>query len=109
MRGGRGAASIIALAAWATSAMATPYHLPGKGEDFRPPPPVTVQLEAILSYALTGGFWIGIGARYWNLLDTTWNAPLSVANDPFQFSASLKTERWGAFIQGSYKFGRLEP
>ena len=42
MRGVRGAASIIALAAWVTSAIATPYHLPGKGEDFRPPPPASL-------------------------------------------------------------------
>jgi len=42
MRGVRSAASIIALAAWATSATAAPYHLPGRGEDFRPPPPASL-------------------------------------------------------------------
>src|SRR6516164_7757727 len=64
-----------------------------------------VQLETILSYAFDNGFSIGAGGRYWAM----W-APAAYTHD---FGAPcpcltlpVKTERYGAFLQASYKLGR---
>jgi len=63
-----------------------------------------VQLETILSYAFDNGFSIGAGGRYWAM----W-APAAYTHD---FGAPcpcltlpVKTERYGAFLQASYKLG----
>jgi len=72
---------------------------------------MSVQLEAILSYTLTDAFSVGLGGRYWNFHtqpgNTTVHFPSIFA--PVPLAATLKTERWGAFFQGSYKFGQLQP
>jgi len=68
-------------------------------------------LEAILSYLLTANFSVGIGARYWHMQGDPGNVTISFPNIffPVDLSGSFKTERWGAFLQASYKFGLLEP
>jgi len=66
-----------------------------------------VQLEAILSYAFANGFNVGAGGRYWAM----W-APGAYTNIfgtpcPCQ-TLPVKTERYGAFLQASYKFDVLQ-
>lgn len=71
----------------------------------------SVQIEAMLSYAVTDAFWLGIGGRYWNIHTNpghvTVDFPDAVA--PVKASMTFKTERMGVFVQGSYKFGNLQP
>src|SRR5215216_1377720 len=64
-----------------------------------------VQLEASLAYQATAHLSFGIGARYWRL-DTQGTADFNgvivgftAASQPLTFT----TERYGAFLQGSYK------
>lgn len=64
-----------------------------------------VQLEAILSYAVTRSFNVGAGARYWAM----W-APGST--NAFSLGCPCQTlpvsaERYGGFLQASYKFAGL--
>ena len=64
-----------------------------------------VQLEAILSYALTPNFDIGFGGRYW----ATWFTGDAYTNGfgkpcPCQ-TLPMRMERYGTFVQASYKFG----
>jgi opacity protein-like surface antigen len=62
-----------------------------------------MQLEAVLSYAITEQFSVGVGARYWSMWATN--------KVPDAFNASIESkdihrnETMGAFLQGSYKFG----
>ena len=56
-----------------------------------------VQAEAILSYQVTQNFTLGGGARWW-YLETN-------ATDVFNQRLEYKTERYGGFLQASYKFG----
>jgi hypothetical protein len=72
---------------------------------------INVQLEAILSYLLTANFSIGVGARYWRMEGKPGDVIISFPDFffPIDLSGSFTTERWGAFVQASYKFGRLEP
>ena len=65
-----------------------------------------VQVEAILSYAFSNAFSVGAGGRYWAM----W-APNATTNS---FGAScpcpglpVSTERYGGFLQASYKFDGL--
>jgi hypothetical protein len=70
----------------------------------------SVQLEAILSYYFTDAFSVGLGARYWNIHTGAGNATVHFETvGGFPQAATFKTERWGAFFQGSYKFGQLQP
>ncbi|MBS0547297.1 MAG: outer membrane beta-barrel protein [Proteobacteria bacterium] len=58
-----------------------------------------VQAEILLSYALTDAFNVGVGGRYWSM----WTA-----NGYLTDSSSyvmLETQRYGVFVQGSYRFG----
>jgi len=63
-----------------------------------------VQLEGIASYAFSDSFSIGVGGRYWFLQ----------ANGQEDFSSqpqgglqplSIKAQRFGVFLQGTYTFG----
>jgi hypothetical protein len=67
-----------------------------------------VQLEALLAYQVWDCFNIGLGGRYWRFdatrgsgdLEQTvigWTSPMS---QPMKFTS----ERYGMFVQGSYKF-----
>ncbi len=60
------------------------------------------QVEALLSYQLTDAWSVGAGGRYWYLKTTSAQTqfPGVGAPSPMQFTS----ERWGAFIQSSYKF-----
>lgn len=69
------------------------------------------QAEALLSYQLNDCINLGIGARYW-LLETHGTTdfesvivdfPIPPQSQPLNFN----TVRYGAFAQGSYKFGPL--
>jgi len=57
-----------------------------------------VQAEIVLSYAVTDAFNIGIGGRYWSM----WTANAWL-ND-YSSYVTLDTQRYGVFLQGSYKF-----
>lgn len=71
-----------------------------------------VQVEGTLSYFLTNNFSIGIGARYWAM----WTRKHSEIfpneaqkADSFRVAegtlpANYRMERWGTFLQASYKF-----
>ena len=66
-----------------------------------------VQLEAILSYAFANGFNIGAGGRYWAM----W-APVGTTDGfglgcPCQ-TLPVRTERYGGFVQASYKLDGLK-
>jgi outer membrane protease len=84
--------------------------------DFAGPIPQTatgsgVQLEALLAYQVWDCFNIGVGGRYWRFdaprgsgdLEQTiigWTSPVS---QPMTFTS----ERYGMFVQGSYKFSAM--
>lgn len=55
------------------------------------------QTEAILSYQITDAFNFGVGARWWHLKTN--------ATDSFDQLLQYTTDRYGAFVQGSLKFG----
>ncbi len=65
-----------------------------------------VQLEAVLSYQVTDALSLGVGARYWYMqiedgtLDFTDATGGASGAQPIDF----ETERYGVFLQGSYKF-----
>ena len=64
-----------------------------------------LQLESILSYLITDQFSVGVGGRYWAMWTTKDAiADFSFAPCPCQTLPS-KTERYGVFLQGAYKFG----
>ena len=58
------------------------------------------QAEALLSYQLTKAFSIGAGARWWQLR--------TEGVDAFDQLLKYETSRYGAFLQGSVKFGASE-
>src|SRR5215831_1783026 len=62
-----------------------------------------VQLEAVLSFAVTEQFTLGAGGRYWSLW-TSDSVP-SLFNVPSQGTNLYRTEAAGLFVQASYKFG----
>jgi Omptin family len=70
----------------------------------------SVQIDALLRYKFVNGLALGIGARYWKL-DTGFAQAFfnesSLGGLPQVIS--LHSERWGPFIQASYKFGELRP
>ncbi|MBO4228418.1 outer membrane beta-barrel protein [Bradyrhizobium neotropicale] len=69
-----------------------------------------VQLEGVLSYFVTDNFSVGVGARYWAMWTSRGSEDFAsgrngvgtvhLAND-----AKYSMERWGTFLQASYKFG----
>lgn len=71
-----------------------------------------VQVEAVLSYFITENFSLGVGGRYWAMwtpnerkgIDTqaTEAHRPPVTHGPFP--ADHRMERWGTFLQASYKF-----
>ena len=76
--------------------MAGPIPEDGKG--------FGVQLEGLLSYKVTQAFSIGVGGRYWHL-ETKGSSHFEDATptggpQPVNF----KTDRYGAFVQGAFKF-----
>lgn len=71
-----------------------------------------VQVEGTLSYFLTNNFSIGIGARYWAMWTRKHSEifPSEAQKaDSFRVAegtlpANYRMERWGTFLQASYKF-----
>ena len=65
-----------------------------------------VQLEAVLSYQLTDGFNIGVGARYWHMEVEDGSLDFGPATGGVggRQVIDFETERYGVFVQGSYKF-----
>lgn len=71
-----------------------------------------VQVEGVLSYYITNNFSVGVGARYWAMWtprhskelgtrsETEDSSPVTAASNP----ANYRMERWGTFLQASYKF-----
>jgi hypothetical protein len=68
-----------------------------------------IQVEAILSYQVWNSFNVGLGGRFWNLeAKGTSNIESMIIGFPVAPTAQpleYKTTRYGAFVQGSYKFG----
>jgi opacity protein-like surface antigen len=63
------------------------------------------QMEAVLDYAVTDRFSVGLGARYWYF--ATDSAATQFYGIPLRSPQVFYSERWGAFLQGSYRFGDL--
>lgn len=71
-----------------------------------------VQVEGVLSYFITNNFSVGVGARYWAMWTPKHSEVLpnqaQKENSPpvaeGTFPANYRMERWGTFLQASYKF-----
>src|SRR5262249_52499358 len=64
-----------------------------------------IQAEAFLTYQFVNGLALGVGARYWRFRTDGADAEFHEGNQ----AITLITERWGAFLQASYRFGVLRP
>jgi hypothetical protein len=64
---------------------------------------IGVQLEAMLSYAVTDAFSLGIGGRYWSMWTTSGDVNFGGTGVivPMRYAA----EQAHLLVQGSYKFG----
>jgi opacity protein-like surface antigen/outer membrane protease len=63
-----------------------------------------VQLDAILSYAVTPAFNVGVGGRYWAMW-TNDNAYTNIFGTPCPCQTlPVKTDRYGLLVQADYKF-----
>ncbi|MEH2509177.1 hypothetical protein V1291_000531 [Nitrobacteraceae bacterium AZCC 1564] len=70
-----------------------------------------VQLEAMLSYALTDRFSIGVGGRYWAMWTTQAQfCSYNPGTTPCTPTAPARaaTEQVGLLVQSSYKFNALD-
>jgi len=65
-----------------------------------------VQLEAILAYSFANSFSIGAGGRYWAMWATDSSTNFFSTPCPCQ-TLPARTERYGGFVQASYKFDGL--
>lgn len=71
-----------------------------------------VQVEGVLSYFVTNNFSVGVGARYWAMWspkrsEILPNQAQKEGSSPAAggaFPANYRMERWGTFLQASYKF-----
>lgn len=63
------------------------------------------QIEAVLNYAMTDRFEVGLGARYWYYKTDT--AFTQFPGFPTRSPLIFYSERYGAFLQASYRFGDL--
>ncbi|MGE4372481.1 MAG: outer membrane protein [Xanthobacter sp.] len=63
------------------------------------------QFEAVLTYAMTDRFDLGVGARYWyyKTSDASTQFPGVAQRSPMTFYSEV----YGAFLQASYRFGDL--
>lgn len=66
-----------------------------------------VQLEAILSYAIGKSFSVGAGGRYWAMWAPGASTNIFGTDCPCQ-TLPVRTERYGGFIQASYKLDGLK-
>lgn len=65
------------------------------------------QAEAVLNYAVTERLDVGVGARYWYFATDT--ASTQFTGLPLRSPMTFYIERYGAFLQASYRFGDLPP
>lgn len=65
------------------------------------------QIEAALTYAVNDRLDIGIGGRYWFF--ATDNAQTQFPSTLLPSPQTFYTERYGAFLQASYRFGDRRP
>ena len=65
------------------------------------------QVESVLSYAMTENFDIGVGARYWALRAS--KAHVTFPGLPVASPLPSRDNRFGAFLQASYRFGESTP
>jgi opacity protein-like surface antigen len=64
-----------------------------------------VQLEAILSYAVSRSFSVGAGGRYWAMWANNSDAKTNYFGLPCPCQTlPVRAERYGGFIEASYKF-----
>jgi hypothetical protein len=68
----------------------------------------SVQIDALLRYQFVNGLSVGGGVRYWKV-DTAFGQTFNVGDLGIPQTISFHSERWGPFVQGSYKFGELRP
>ena len=61
-----------------------------------------VQLEAILSYAIGKSLSVGAGGRYWAMWAPGASTNIFGTDCPCQ-TLPVRAERYGAFLQASYK------
>jgi opacity protein-like surface antigen len=66
-----------------------------------------VQLEAILSYGVTPELNVGAGGRYWAMWATT-DATTNVFSTGILQTLPARTERYGGFVQASYRLDGLK-
>lgn len=65
------------------------------------------QVEAALSYQLTQAFTFGVGGRYWHM-ETRGSADFaSIVPGALPQPVNFVTDRFGAYLQGAYRFGML--
>jgi outer membrane protease len=81
-----------------------PFSVPERGDSFR----TNVQVEALLRYQFVNGFSVGVGGRYWRIDSDSAEVNFASIGGQLQ-SLALVSERWGGFLQASYKFGELGP
>jgi opacity protein-like surface antigen len=65
-----------------------------------------VQLEAILSYAIGKSFSVGAGGRYWAMWAPGASTNIFGTDCPCQ-TLPVRTERYGGFLQASYKLDAI--
>jgi len=71
-----------------------------------------VQIEVLLAYDFANSFSVGVGGRYWNIGTGSGGATAhfeQAAAIGAPQSLGVRSERWGGFLQASYKFGPLPP
>ncbi|ABD88336.1 outer membrane beta-barrel protein [Rhodopseudomonas palustris] len=70
------------------------------------------QIESVLSYAVTDGWSLGLGGRYWTFKSNDTSArfqQLPRAPDASTQRTTFTAERYGMFLQSSYKWGDTTP
>ncbi len=64
---------------------------------------IGVQLEAMLSYAVTDAFSLGVGGRYWSMWTTSGDTNFGGTGDIIPMRYAF--EQAHLLVQGSYRFG----
>ena len=77
-----------------------PFNAPEEGTSFS-----NVQIEALLGYQFTNGISVAVGGRHWRIDSSFGQSTI----EGLPQTISLNSQRWGGFLQASYKFGELRP
>ena len=64
---------------------------------------IGVQLEAMLTYAITDALSVGVGGRYWSMWTTSGDVNFGGAG--LFVPMAYKVEQAAVLVQGSYTFG----